>query len=80
MACLRKGIDAEEYQVLPAQEQIRTLTLFKELIELNQDHSEQVKAMLPRFVDYAVWREEEGERSLEIAPFPKSYFMSIFAP
>jgi hypothetical protein len=69
---IRKDMEAESCQVLSAQEQVRTLSLFKELIELNQDRPERIKAMLPRFVDYAVWRENErGEGSLEVALFPR---------
>lgn len=69
---LKKEMEAESCQILSAQEQVRTLSLFKELIDLNKDHPERIKAMLPRFIDYAVWREDEtGEGSLEVALFPR---------
>jgi site-specific DNA recombinase len=69
---IKKEMEAESCQILSAQEQVRTLSLFNELIDLNKDHPERIKAMLPRFVDYAVWRENEnGEGSLEVALFPR---------
>jgi site-specific DNA recombinase len=69
---MKKEMEAETCQVLSAQEQVRTLSLFNELIDLNNDHPERIKAMIPRFVDYAVWREDEtGEGSLEVALFPR---------
>lgn len=69
---IKKEMEAETCQILSAQEQVRTLSLFNELIDLNKDHPERIKAMLPRFVDYAVWRESEnGEGSLEVALFPR---------
>ncbi len=70
---LKRDLEAEECQVLDAQEQIRTLGLFKELIDLNQDHPERIKTMLPRFIDYVVWREENGEGTLEVALFPRLF-------
>lgn len=72
-ARLKKELEAEECQVLDAQEQIRTLGLFRELIDLNQDYPERIKTMLPRFVDYVVWREENGEGVLEVALFPRLF-------
>jgi site-specific DNA recombinase len=69
---IKKEMEAESCQILSAQEQVRTLSLFNELIDLNKDHPERIKAMLPRFVDYAVWREDEtGEGNLEVALFPR---------
>jgi len=69
---IKKEMEAESCQILSAQEQVRTLSLFNELIDLNKAHPERIKAMLPRFVDYAVWRENEtGEGSLEVALFPR---------
>ncbi len=69
---IKKEMEAETCQILSAQEQVRTLSLFNELIDLNKDHPERIKAMLPRFVDYAVWREDEtGEGNLEVALFPR---------
>src|SRR5258706_10631311 len=70
---LKKELEAEECQVLDAQEQIRTLGVFKELIDLNQNHPERIKAMLPRFIDYVVWREENGQGTLEVALFPQLF-------
>jgi len=70
-AKLKKEMEAEDCQILSAQEQIRTIGLFNQLIELNQNHPERIKAMLPRFMDYAVWRAEKGEGTLEIALFPR---------
>ncbi len=29
--------------------------------------------MLSRFIDYAVWREEKGEGTLEVALFPRPF-------
>lgn len=73
-ARIKKEMEAESCQILSAQEQIRTLSLFNELIELNQEHPERIKAMLPRFVDYAVWRQnEKGEGNLEVALFPRPF-------
>jgi hypothetical protein len=70
---LKKDLEAEQCQVLDAQEQIRTLGVFKELIDLNQDHPERIKTMLPRFIDYVVWKEKNGEGTLEVALFPRLF-------
>ena len=68
---LKKEMEAEDCQILSAHEQIRTLGLFNQLIELNQNHPERIKAMLPRFMNYAVWRAEKGVGTLEVALFPR---------
>ena len=73
---LKKELEAEECQVLDAQEQVRTLSLFRQLIDLNQGHPERIKAMLPRFIDYVVWREENGAGTLEVALFPQLFLNS----
>jgi DNA invertase Pin-like site-specific DNA recombinase len=70
---LRKELEAEECQILDAHEQVRTLSLFRELVDLNEDHPERIKAMLPRFMDYVVWREENGAGTLEVALFPRLF-------
>ena len=45
-----------------------------ELVEMNKEHPERIKAMIPRFVDYAVWRQEDkGEGHLEVALFPRPF-------
>ncbi len=70
---LKREIEAETCQILSAQEQVRTLTLFKDLLELNRQHPERIKALLPRFIDFAVWREVKGEGTLEVSLFPKPF-------
>lgn len=73
-ARIKKDMEAESCQILSAQEQIRTVSLFNELVELNREHPERIKAMLPRFVDYAVWRQnDQGEGHLEVALFPRPF-------
>ena len=52
---------------------VRTLSLFRELVDLNESHPERIKAMLPRFMDYVVWREENGAGTLEVALFPRPF-------
>ncbi|MBI4566275.1 MAG: recombinase family protein [Planctomycetes bacterium] len=72
-ARLKKEIEAEECQILNAQDQIKTLSLFKELVELNEEHPERIRAMLPRFIDYVVWRQDKGQGTLEVALFPTPF-------
>lgn len=78
-ARLKKELEAEKCQVPDAQEQVR-LSLSRQLIDLNRDHPERIKAMLPRFIDYVVWTEENGAGTSIWPSSPRLFLSSEDTP
>ena len=67
---LKAEIQAEQTQEISVQDQIQTLSLFEQLVRENEGHPERLKNLLPRFIDYVVWRSrEKGEGEIEAALF-----------
>ena len=70
-ARLKAEHEAEGAQEIVVQDQVRTLQLFDQLVERNEDRPERLKSLLPRFIDYVVWRtKDKGEGDIEVALFP----------
>ena len=70
-ARLKAEYEAEGTQEIVIQDQVRTLQIFDQLIRQNEDRPERLKSLLPRFIDYVVWRSKgKGEGDIEVALFP----------
>ncbi len=69
---LKAEIEAEHGEELSIQDQIRTLSLFNQLVSLNENTPERIKVILPSFIDYVVWHNQgDGTGHLEVALFPR---------
>lgn len=70
-ARLKSEMAAEQNEKIVADDQIRALAQFNEMVNENADNPEAIKALLPRFIDYVgFYAEEKGEGKLEVALFP----------
>lgn len=64
-------LEAEQSQQILAQDQIQTLSRFQDLVQKNRETPDRIKSLIPRFVDYVVWRgDENGRGQIEVALFP----------
>ena len=67
---LKSEYAAEQTQEIVANDQIRALAHFQELVSENAQNLEGLKALLPRFIDYVgFYAEGKGEGRLEVALF-----------
>jgi hypothetical protein len=72
-ARLRAEYQAETSQEIIVQDQVETLKTFDQLVQQNEDRPERLKSLLPRFIDYVVWRtKDKGEGDIEVALFPNA--------
>ncbi len=70
-ARLKSEMAAEQNEKVVADDQIRALVRFNELVTENTENPQAIKALLPRFLDYVgFYAEEKGEGKLEVALFP----------
>ena len=73
---LEGEIRAEKAQAGAAHDQIQTLELFDDLYQLNRDHPERIKAILPRFVCYIVCHftdKKKGIGRLDVGLFGRPF-------
>ncbi len=69
-ARLRAEYEAEGTQEIVVQDQVQTLQLFDQLVRQNEGRPDRLKALVPRFIDYVVWRsKDKGEGDIEVALF-----------
>ena len=69
-AKIQSELAAETSQEIVAQDVIRSLAHFHELLAGNEHAPDRLKMLVPRFVDYVVWQKaERGEGRLEVALF-----------
>ncbi|MBI2932629.1 MAG: recombinase zinc beta ribbon domain-containing protein [Planctomycetes bacterium] len=70
-ARLKTEHEAEGTQEIIVQHQIESLKLFNQVISQNEDQPDRLKSLIPRFVEYVIWRTlEKGEGTIEVALFP----------
>lgn len=70
-ARLKAEYEAEGAQEIVAQDQVRTLQLFEQLVKRNEDRPDRLKSLIPRFIDYVVWRtQDKGEGDFEVSLYP----------
>lgn len=69
---LKAEYEAESEQEIVVRDQIKTLKLFDHLVRQNEDKPERIKSLLPRFIDYVIWRNRgKGEGDIQVALFPE---------
>ncbi|MBI2901119.1 MAG: recombinase zinc beta ribbon domain-containing protein [Planctomycetes bacterium] len=70
-ARLKAEYEAESTQEIAVQDQVGALKLFDQLVKQNEDRPDRLKSLLPRFIEYVMWRTvDKGEGSIEVALFP----------
>jgi hypothetical protein len=66
-ARLKTEHEAEGTQGIIVQHQIESLKLFNQIISKNEAQPDRLKSLIPRFVEYVIWRTlEKGEGTIEI--------------
>jgi site-specific DNA recombinase len=64
---LKAEYQAESAQEIVVQDQVETLRMFDRLIKENEARWDRLKVLIPRFIDYVVWRtKDKGEGSIEV--------------
>lgn len=73
---LEQEINAEKRQAGSAHDQIQTLHLFNDLYAMNQDNTERLKMLMPRFIKYVICHftdRQKGIGRLELGLFGRPF-------